>query len=94
MAEAFLTGKWSNFEELEDALTLQELKAIISVNRQTEARNNKFLAAIQGINLDDATEEDVEERFRKTQLRAAAKMSGKEENQMVMEELGFGYESS
>lgn len=52
------------------------------------------MAAIQGINLDEANEESVEERFRKVQLKAAAQSSGRSEQQIVLEEIGFGFEST
>jgi hypothetical protein len=49
----FLLGRWKNYDELEECLTFEELTAIINALREKEARENKFMAAIQGIDLDE-----------------------------------------
>jgi len=51
-AEVFLVGAWKNFEELELCLTMSELTAIIEKNRELDYSEKKFLAAIQGVDLD------------------------------------------
>jgi len=49
----FLLGRWKNYDELEECLTFEELTAIINALRDKEARENRFMAAIQGIDLDE-----------------------------------------
>lgn len=52
------------------------------------------MAAIQGINLDDGNPESAEEKFRNVQTRARARLSGRSEEEVVLQEIGFGYEST
>lgn len=51
----FLLGRWKNYDELEDSLTIEELLATISAIRDKENNERKFNAAIQGIDLDEET---------------------------------------
>jgi hypothetical protein len=50
--EVFLLGIWKNYDELEKSLCMQELMAILSSRRELDFEEKKFLAAIQGIDLD------------------------------------------
>jgi type I site-specific restriction-modification system R (restriction) subunit len=88
-----MVGKWNNFEELEDSITMQELKAIIDANRKAETRRHKFMAALKGINLDDPNTESDEERFERIRRTSSAKLRGKSEEEYTLEEIGFGYET-
>lgn len=71
---------------------MQELKAIIDANRKAEARRHKFMAALKGINLDDPNTESDEDRLDRIKRSAAAKASGKSEEELTLEGIGFGYE--
>ena len=51
-AEVFLLGAWENFEALEFSITMAELLAIIERGRELDYQEKKFLAAIQGVDLD------------------------------------------
>ena len=51
-AEAFLVGAWENFESLEASITMSELLAVIERGRDLDYQEKKFLAAIQGVDLD------------------------------------------
>ncbi|CAB4185737.1 hypothetical protein UFOVP1119_109 [uncultured Caudovirales phage] len=57
-SEVFLLGHWRNFDELESSLSVEELSAILDASREKEKRGNKFLAAINGVELDE--EENAE----------------------------------
>lgn len=46
-------GRWKNYDELEESLCFEELLATINAIREKEARDKKFLAALQGIDLDE-----------------------------------------
>lgn len=51
-SEAFLLGIWKNFDELESSVSVQELITIISRNRELDYEEKKFLAAIQGVDIE------------------------------------------
>lgn len=51
-AEAFLLGIWKDYEELENSLSLPELMSTLNAKRDAEYNEKKFLAAIQGVDLD------------------------------------------
>ena len=48
-------GHWKNYDELESSLTVEELQATLESMRQRENRQHRFHAALQGIDLDDAS---------------------------------------
>lgn len=50
--EVFLLGIWKNYDELETYLSIPELMATISNRRELDYEEKKFLAAIQGVDLD------------------------------------------
>ena len=52
-SEAFMLGIWKDYEELESSLSLPELTAIIEYKRETDYQDKKFLAALQGVDLDE-----------------------------------------
>jgi hypothetical protein len=51
-AEVFLLGIWKDYLELEESLSMPELMATLSSRRELEYEEKKFLAAIQGVDLD------------------------------------------
>ena len=51
-AEVFLLGIWKDYEELETSLSMPELVATLESKRESEYEEKKFLAAIQGVDLD------------------------------------------
>jgi hypothetical protein len=51
-SEVFLLGIWKDYEELELSLSMPELSATLAAKRDQEYRHNKFLAAMQGVDLD------------------------------------------
>jgi hypothetical protein len=52
-SEVFLVGIWKDYKELEMSLSMPELIATLSTRRELQYEEKKFLAAIQGINLDE-----------------------------------------
>lgn len=56
--EAFLLGIWKNYDELERSISMPELIATIANRRELDYQEKKFLAAMQGINLDEETGQD------------------------------------
>lgn len=51
-SEAFLLGIWKDYDELESSLSMPELMAILESKREMDYEEKKFLAAIQGVDLD------------------------------------------
>lgn len=51
-AELFQIGIWKDYEELEKSLSMPELLATLSSKRDLEYEDKKFLAAMQGVDLD------------------------------------------
>lgn len=52
-AEVFLLGIWKDYEELESSLSLPELTSTLNSKRDADYQEKKFLAAIQGVDLDE-----------------------------------------
>ena len=56
-SEVFLLGHWKNFDELESSLSIDELIAAVEASRKKEDRHRTFLAAINGVDLEEANAE-------------------------------------
>lgn len=52
-----MLGHWKNYDELESSLSLDELMATLNASRDKEHRERKFLAAMQGVELEDSSKE-------------------------------------
>jgi hypothetical protein len=57
-AEVFILGIWKDYQELEESLSMPELMVTLSSKRELDYEEKKFLAAIQGVDLDSATNSD------------------------------------
>ena len=51
-AEVFLLGIWKDYDELETSLSMPELMITLSTSRELNYDEKKFLAAMQGVDLD------------------------------------------
>lgn len=51
-SELFLLGIWKDYEELESSLSMPELTSTLEIKRELDYSEKKFLAAIQGVDLD------------------------------------------
>ena len=51
-SEVFLLGIWKDYDELEQSLSMQEITAILNVKREEDYSMKKFMAAMQGVDLD------------------------------------------
>jgi len=79
LGEVFLLGHWKDYEELESSLSMPELAATLKAMYDSERRRQKFMAAIQGIDLDGNEEEshvDHIPTIEEIQARAAARLTG------------------
>jgi hypothetical protein len=57
-SEVFLLGIWKDYQELELSLSMPELMATLEVSRELDYSEKKFLAAIQGVDLDSGSQEN------------------------------------
>lgn len=55
-SEVFLLGIWKDYDELERSLSMPELMATLSISRELNYDEKKFLAAMQGVDLDKNTQ--------------------------------------
>ncbi len=85
-----LLGLWKNVEDLENSLNLEELEAILKAARDKEQNQQKFLAAIEGIKLDDET--DAKTKVEEMKRRAEARIQGKTEEELDFADLGIEIE--
>lgn len=54
-AEVFLIGIWKDYEELEISLSMPEMLLTLGAKRDLDYQEKKFLAAMQGVDLDKQT---------------------------------------
>jgi len=57
-SEVFLLGIWKDYKELELSLSMPELMATLEVSRELDYSEKKFMAAIQGVDLDKESNKD------------------------------------
>jgi hypothetical protein len=57
-AEVFILGIWKDYQELEESLSMPELMVTLSSKRELDYEEKKFLAAIQGVDLEGASNSD------------------------------------
>lgn len=57
-SEIFLLGIWKDYQELEANISMPELVATLASIRELDYQEKKFLAAIQGVDLDGETNKD------------------------------------
>lgn len=60
-AEVFLLGIWKDYHELELSLSMPELLATLESKRELDYSEKKFLAAIQGVDLENDEEKGQKE---------------------------------
>ena len=68
-AEVFLLGIWKNYEELELQISIPELMATLETRRDLDYQEKKFLAAIQGVDLDKNSGQAPENKWEEMKAR-------------------------
>lgn len=53
-----MLGIWKDYQELEDSICMPELVSILVAKREKDHEDRKFLAAIQGIDLDKDSQQE------------------------------------
>jgi hypothetical protein len=74
-SEAFLLGIWKSYEELELSLSMPELLATLEIKRELDYSDKKFMAAMQGVDLDKQTGKNESNAWEK--LKAKVFSGGK-----------------
>jgi hypothetical protein len=54
-AEVFILGIWKDYKDLEESLSMPELMVTLSSKRELDYQEKKFLAAIQGVDLEGSS---------------------------------------
>ena len=75
-SEVFMLGVWKNYDELESNISMPELMAILESRRELDYTEKKFLAAMQGVDLDEASGKQEEDPWEAMKARVASKVSG------------------
>lgn len=79
---------------MEENLSLPELEHILKAAREAEYRRQKFAAALKGVNLDEQREEAGDAlTYADVERRVKAKLAGKSEEQVELDEVGIGVET-
>lgn len=68
-AEVFLLGIWKDYEDLETSLSMPEILATLSAKRDLDYQEKKFLAAIQGVDLDKETGKSKQDEWEAMKAR-------------------------
>lgn len=72
-AELFLLGIWKDYEDLETSLSMPELVATLSSKRDLDYQEKKFLAAIQGVDLDKQSGKSSQNEWEAMKARVFSK---------------------
>ena len=64
-SEVFVLGIWKNYKEMEESISMPELMATLSTKRDLDYAEKKFLAAMQGVDLEEGKKEDAWEEMKK-----------------------------
>lgn len=75
--------------EMEENLTLNEVNLLAEASRNKEKREQRFLAALKGIDLD---EKESTSSFEEVQKKAAAALAGQTEEEYVFNMIGIEYD--
>lgn len=75
-AEVFLLGIWKDYQQLETSLSMPELMITLEQKRELDYQEKKFLAAMQGVDLDESSGRKEEDPWEAMKARVAAATSG------------------
>lgn len=93
-SETFLLGIWKDYEELETSLSMPEMLATLEIKRELDYSEKKFLAAIQGVDLDKQSNKS--NAWEDMKARVFSKGKAKDANDIVAlqgvnaQQAGFG----
>ena len=82
-SEAFLIGIWKDYDELELSLSLPELTATLEAKRELDYQEKKFLAAIQGVDLDSQSGKQEDNPWEAMKARVFSKGQTEDPNDII-----------
>lgn len=94
-SEVFLLGIWKDYQELEISLSMPELLATLEVSRELDYSEKKFLAAIQGVDIEQDSKKGQQE-WEDMKARVFSKGQTSDSNDVLSlqgpkaKQLGFG----
>lgn len=77
---------------MEINLSLAELEAILEAERKRQYNQNKFMAALKGIDLEADAAQSAQERVDAVKNRVAAKLAGMDPDSYELSQMGLGIE--
>lgn len=95
-SEVFLLGIWKDYQELELSLSMPELIATLEIGREMDYTEKKFLAAIQGVDLDAETGKGGQKEWEDLKARVFSKGATSDADDVLAlqgvnaQKLGFG----
>jgi hypothetical protein len=94
--EIFQLGIWKDYEDLESSISMPELVATLGSRRELEYQEKKFLAAIQGVDLDKQSGKKAEDPWERIKAKAFSKGKATDGNDVLAlqgvnaQKAGFG----
>ena len=82
-SEVFLLGIWKDYEDLETSLSMPELTATLNAKREAEYTEKKFLAAIQGVDLDEQSGRKEEDPWEAMKARVFSRGQASNSNDVL-----------
>lgn len=82
-SEIFVLGIWKNYDELESNISMPELMAILSGRRELDYQEKKFMAAIQGVDIDKGTEDDPQKKWEDMKARVFSRGATNDSNDVL-----------
>jgi hypothetical protein len=94
--EIFQLGIWKDYEDLERSLSMPELTSTLEIKRELDYSEKKFLAAIQGVDLDKQSGKKAEDPWERIKAKAFSKGKATDGNDVLAlqgvnaQKAGFG----
>lgn len=82
-AEVFLIGIWKDYKELEISLSMPELLITLESKRELDYQEKKFLAAIQGVDLDKNSGQSSGNKWEEMKARVFSGGKAKDGNDVL-----------
>jgi hypothetical protein len=95
-SEVFLLGIWKDYEELEKSLSMPELLITLEARRELDYEEKKFLAAIQGVDIDKGSAKDSQNSWEQMKAKVFSNGKAKDGNDVLAlqgvnaQKAGFG----
>ncbi|CAB4242186.1 hypothetical protein UFOVP222_41 [uncultured Caudovirales phage] len=82
-SEVFILGMWKNYEELETNMSMPELLITLETSRELDYNEKRFLAAMQGVDLDEEVKSKEPDPWEAMKARVATNGLTSDPNDIV-----------